>query len=56
MPGEVDSAVMHVPTAAETARDGDDSESASMRTVNVLASLNSLIIIIGSGAATAIDT
>ncbi len=30
---------MHVPTAAVAARDGDDSEMASMRTVNCLVSL-----------------
>ncbi len=34
-----DFAVMHVPTAAVAARDGDDSEKASMRTVNCLVSL-----------------
>ena len=34
-----DFAVTHAPTAAEAARDGDDSERASMRTVNCLVSL-----------------
>ena len=53
VPGDVDLAVMHVPTAAETARDGDDSERASMRTVNCL---DSLIMNGGSGESTATDT
>ena len=48
-PGAGDIAVMHVPTAAATARDGDDSERASMRTVNCLVSL---IMIEGSWEST----
>ena len=39
VPGDGEFAVMHVPTAAVAARDGADSERASMRTVSRLASL-----------------
>lgn len=41
-----DFAVMHVPTTAVAARDGDDSERASMRTVNRLVSLVSLASVV----------
>ncbi|MXX02681.1 MAG: hypothetical protein F4104_07765 [Gemmatimonadetes bacterium] len=52
-PGVGAIAVMHVPTAAVTARDGDDIARASMRTVNRLVSLfmNGC-----SGESTAINT
>lgn len=46
-------AVMHVPTAAVTARDGDDIERASMRTVS---RLDSLFMYRCSGESTAINT
>ncbi|MXY48867.1 MAG: hypothetical protein F4Y38_06140 [Gemmatimonadetes bacterium] len=59
-------AVMHdVPTAAVTARDGDDIERTSMRTVNRLVSLVSLVSLVClvslfmngySGESTAINT
>lgn len=55
-PGAGDFAVMHVPTAAVTARDGDDNERASMRTVNRLVSLISLVMNGGSGESTTIYT
>ena len=53
VPGDEDFANMHMPSAAVAARDGDDSERKSMRTVNRLVSLfmNGC-----SGESTTIDT
>ncbi len=46
VPGDGDFAVMHVPYAAVAANDGDDSERASMRTVNRRVSLVSLVSLV----------
>ena len=55
-PGVGAIAVMHVPTAAVAARDGDDNERARMRAVNRLVSLVSLVMNGCSGKSTAINT
>ncbi len=54
-PGVGAIAVMHVPTAAVAARDGDDNERARMRAVNRLVSLVSLVNEC-SGESSAINT
>ena len=58
-PGVGAIAVMHVPTAAVAARDGDDNERARMRAVNRLVSLVSLVSLVMnecSGESSAINT
>ena len=52
-PGDGAIAVMHVPTAAVAARDGDDNERARMRAVNRLVSL---VMNECSGESSAINT